>query len=50
MKIIYSFWRNGSGGFGFGVWRSCHYRNGNPIWTIALGPLSIYLRKLEKWE
>lgn len=39
-------WRYGSGGFGLGLWRSI-YPNG-PIWSFALGPVTIYLRLEDK--
>lgn len=41
MRINYSFWKNGSGGFGFGVWR-VNYKT-HIIWTIAIGPMTVYL-------
>lgn len=34
-------WKNGSGGFGFGVWR-VNYST-SIFWTIAIGPLNIYI-------
>ncbi len=39
-KWSYSFWKYGSGGFGFGVWRVNYIPQ--IIWTIAIGPLTIY--------
>lgn len=36
----YSFWKSGSYGFGLGIWRTNFITS--YIWTIALGPLSIY--------
>lgn len=41
-----SFSRHGSFGFGFGIWRTYLGVGQKPIWTIAVGPLSIYVRKL----
>lgn len=41
MKITHSFWKNGSGGFGFGVWKMQYPKN--IIWTIAFGPMSVYI-------
>jgi hypothetical protein len=38
--MIYSFWW--FGGFGFGIWRSI-YPEG-PIWSIAIGPLTVLMR------
>lgn len=42
-KWSYSFGKDGSFGFGFGVWR-VHYIP-DIIWTIALGPLTVYYIK-----
>lgn len=41
MKIIHSFWKNGSGGFGFGVWRVKYPTQ--IIWTVIIGPLNLYI-------
>ena len=35
-------WACGWNGFGVGVWRST-WPNQPPIWTVCLGPVSIYL-------
>jgi hypothetical protein len=50
LRMIWSFWKDGSGGFGFGVWRSRGYGGDNAIWTVALGPMSVYMRVLNKGE
>lgn len=49
-RIIWSLWGNGSGGIGFGVWRSRGYGGDPAIWTIALGPISVYIRHLKEGE
>lgn len=41
MRINYSFWKNGSGGFGLGIWRVDYVTQ--IIWTIAIGPMTVYL-------
>lgn len=48
LRIICSTWRKSSWGFGFGIWRNTEL--GYPLWTFALGPVCIYVRKLEKGE
>lgn len=41
MRVNYSFWTNGSGGFGLGIWRVDYVTQ--IIWTIAIGPMTVYL-------
>jgi hypothetical protein len=50
LRIVWSFWKDGSGGFGCGIWRSRGYGGDNAIWTVALGPMSVYMRVLNKGE
>lgn len=45
-SLIWLLSRHGSFGFGFGIWRTYLGVGQKPIWTIAVGPLSIYVRKL----
>lgn len=40
--ITSTFGGNGSYGFGLGIWRTSFGRYA--IWTVAIGPLSIYWR------
>lgn len=43
LRFTYTLWSSTGAGFGLGVWRVV-YLPTNVIWTIAIGPLSIYLR------
>lgn len=42
-KINTVLWKNGSGGFGLGIWR-VNYQE-VIVWTIAIGPITIYAAK-----
>lgn len=44
IRHTWSLWSGGTGGFGFGLWRVV-YDNNFIVWTVAIGPLSIYLRR-----
>ena len=43
LRYTCSLWKRTGFGFGFGIWRVM-YSETEIIWTLAIGPLSIYLR------
>lgn len=44
--MTYTFWW--FGGFGFGLWRSVYPQG--PIWSCAIGPLTILFRLKDRSE
>ncbi len=44
--MTYTFWW--FGGFGFGLWRSVYPQG--PIWSCAIGPLTILFRFKDRGE
>lgn len=43
LRFTCSLWSAAGAGFGVGVWRVV-YENNFIVWTVAIGPLSVYLR------
>ena len=43
LRCTCSLWSKTGAGFGFGIWRVV-YSGDFVVWTVAIGPLSVYLR------
>jgi len=43
LRYSWSLWSKTGAGFGLGIWRVA-YSQHEIIWTVAIGPLSVYLR------
>ena len=43
IRYTWSCWSKDGFGFGFGTWRN-NFGNGEVIYTVAIGPFSIYAR------